>query len=302
MTTGATTNTEYLYPDTWTNLTDQSANYAAGFPNYLNQVQQNWYDQPLSTGVTPEQQQAFGALGASNFQQQAQPAMQQAGGLYQAGAAYDPNQLQQYLNPYQQGANQATVNLSNKNLFENVLPGVNSTFTGSGQFGSTRNADFENRAIRDQQQTLSNTLANANLQAYQNANQNYLNWAQQGNQAAQGLSGLASQNAQLGQQDLTNQMTAATNQQQLQQQTLDKSYQDWLTKQQFPISGLTALGSAMGNMAKGVNPNISVPVSQPDDVSRVLAAIQAASQGLNDTSVQNILSYLFPNGDLTFGS
>lgn len=294
MATTGNQDTTYLYPSTWNNLADTSANYAAGFPSYLNQIQNNWYDNPLTTGVTPEQQSAFTDLGNSNFQQQAQPNLQQAGGLYQAGANYDPAKLQQYLNPYQQGANVATTNLSNQNLFEKVLPGVNSTFTGAGQFGSSRNADFTNRAIRDQQQSLSNTLANANLQNYQNANQNYLAWAGQNNQAAQGLAGLASQNAQLGQQDLTNQMTAATNKQQLEQSTLDKSYQDWMTKQQFPLTGLTALSGAMGNMAKGVQPNISTPVSQPDDVSRVLAAVQAMSSGLNDASVQSMLAKLFP--------
>lgn len=288
-------NTEYLYPSTWTNLTDTTSNYAAGIPEWANQTYQNWYDQPLSTGQTPYQTQALGASMGSNFQQQAQPGLQQAGGLYQAGAQYDPNQLQQFLNPFTQDANAATVQLSNQNLFDNILPGVNSTFAGAGQFGSSRNADFTNRAIRDQQQTLSNTLAQANNQAYQNANQNYLGWAQQGNQAAQGLSALAGQNAQLGQQDITNQMTASTAQQQQQQQALDKNYQDWLTQQNFPITGLSAASTAIGNMAKGVTPNIRTPVAQPDTVSRVLAAVQAMSSGLNDTSIQSMLDKLFPN-------
>ena len=90
-------------------------------------------------------------------------------------------------------------------------------------------------------------------------------------------------------------MTASTAQQQQQQQALDKNYQDWLTQQNFPITGLSAASTAIGNMAKGVTPNIRTPVAQPDTVSRVLAAVQAMSSGLNDTSIQSMLDKLFPN-------
>ena len=293
-TTPASQVAEYLYPDTWTNLTDKTSNYAAGFPDWANQTYENWYDQPLSTGQTPNLSTAYGNMMNSGALAAATPYINQAHSLYQQGAQYDPNQLQQYLNPYQAGANQATINESNRNLFNNILPGVNSTFAGTGQFGSSRNADFTNRAIQNQQQTLTDVLAKQNANNYATANQNYLNWAQQGNQAASGLSALGSQQATLGQQDLTNQMTAATNQQQLLQAGLDKNYQDWITQQQFPTGALSAVSTAIGNMSKGVQPNVSTPVTQPDTVSRVLAAIQAMSSGLNDTSIQSLLSQLFP--------
>lgn len=293
-TTPASQVAEYLYPDTWTNLTDKTSNYAAGFPDWANQTYENWYDQPLSTGQTPNLSTAYGNMMSSGALASATPYINQAQSLYQQGAQYDPNQLQQYLNPYVQNVVNANNTLSNQNLFEKVLPGVNSTFTGAGQFGSSRNADFTNRAIRDQQQTLANTNANVLMNAQNQANTNYLNWAQQGNQAASGLSALGSQQATLGQQDLTNQMTAATNQQQLLQAGLDKNYQDWITQQQFPTGALSAVSTAIGNMSKGVQPNVSTPVTQPDTVSRVLAAIQAMSSGLNDASIQSLLSQLFP--------
>jgi len=297
----ATQDISYLYPSTWTNLTDTAANYASGFPQWTNDTYQNWYDQPLSTGETPGLTDAYGNMQNSDFQGQAAGALGQASQMYQQNGTYDPNQMQQFLNPYTQDANQATINASNRNLFENVLPQVNSTFTGAGQFGSSRNMDFNNRAIRDQQSMLTDSLAKSNSANFTNAQNQNLAWAQQGNASASGLGQVASQNAQLGQQDLTNQMTGATNQQQLQQTSLDKNYQDWITQQQFPISGLSAVSTAMGNMSKGVQPNQSTPVTQPDDVSRVLAAIQAVSSGLNDSSIQSVLGYLFPDGNFTLG-
>lgn len=309
---------QYLYPDTFTNATDAASNYMAGIPDWSNQVYQNWYNQPLSTGETPNLTTAYGNLmnpdqqwvqgvqGAQQAAAQAQPYMQQAAGLYQQNAAYDPNQIQQYLNPYVQNVVEANTNLSNRNLFENVLPNVSSTFTGAGQFGSSRNADFTNRAIRDQQQALANTNANVLLNAQNAANQNYLNWAQQGNQSAAGLGGLgtnqlnyastlanlAGTGANLTQQNLVNQMTAAQAQQQLQQQTLDKAYQDYLTQQKFPLEAANTITGGLGNLAKAVQPNVYSPKPEPTDVDKILSVISAAQAGLNDTSIQGILNYL----------
>ena len=228
--------------------------------------------------------------------------MQQASSLYQQGSTFDPNQLQQHLNPYLQDANQATVNLSNQNLFQNVLPNVNSTFAGTGQFGSSRNAEFTNRAIRDQQQTLSNTLANANLQGWNQANQDYLNWAKMGQSAASGLQGVAGTGSTIEQTGMTNMFNAAQQQQAQEQSTLDKAYQDYLTRQQYPLSAVGALSTAVKNIGGVQQPNINVPVAQPDDISRVLAAIQAMQAGLSDDATQALLGTIFNNGTNPFAT
>ena len=107
------------------------------------------------------------------------------------------------------------------------------------------------------------------------------------------LANIAGQGASLTQADVINQLAAAQAKQQLQQTSLDMAYEDWITQQKFPLSGLGALSGAVGSMAAGTKPNVLNPISQPDDVSRVLAAIQAASSGLSDSSVQNVIDYLF---------
>lgn len=539
MATEVTQNTEYLYPSTWTNLTDTAANYAAGMPAWSNQTYQNWYNQPLSTGQTanqttawnaamnPTQQWTTGVQGAQATAQAAQPYYTQAasaltpwgttigsgletlgqttqaispymsgvntyqqlgqdvmGGygtaanyLQQAPAAtnqyltaadlaqataqgytgqigqgtqatqaglgtvqgalpliqqaatglssastYDPTQLQSFLNPYTQAAANATVSDLTRNLQEKILPDVNTTFTGAGQFGSSRNKEFESRAIRDTQEAAAKALAQANYGAYTSAQQAYSDWANKQLQSATGLGNLAGQQAQVGatqgtlgtqqanivnqqaqntlqtagldqnqaslvsnlfqnlaqtqgsltnqevanylqqagidqaqasmvaqlypqiatsyasiggqygnvssayqnlgagqtalgsalaniaqtgsgltQQQLTNMLTAATQQQQQQQQELTTGYEDWLKQQQFPLTTLGALGSAVGAMSAGTRPNVSIPISQPDDVTKILAAIQAAQSGLSDTSVQSVLNYLFGEGTMSWG-
>lgn len=284
--------TEYLYPQAVNSMVDTTANYVSSLPQFTTDVYQNWYNQPLSTGTTPMQQQTWDTAMANPQQQWLAP-LQQASSMYQQGANFDPNQLQQHLNPYLQDANQATMNLSNQNLFQNILPGVNSTFAGTGQFGSSRNADFTNRAIQNQQQTLSNTLANANLQGWNQANQDYLNWAKMGQSAASGLQGVAGAGSAIDQTGLTNMFTASQAQQAQEQATLDKSYQDYLTRQQYPLTAAGALSQAAGNIGKVQQPNVNVPVSQPDNVSRVLAAIQAMQAGLTDSATQSLLNTIF---------
>lgn len=89
------------------------------------------------------------------------------------GSEYSDANMARYMNPYTQGVTSEIARLGNRNLMENVLPNINSTFVGAGQFGSTRNGDFVNRAIRDSGESIlgaqSKVLADAQAQALQHA-------------------------------------------------------------------------------------------------------------------------------------
>jgi hypothetical protein len=108
--------------------------------------------------------------------QQAQSMLTPAAGYNDRGtngSEYSAQNMAMYMNPYTSGVNNEIARLGNQNLTENVLPGVNSTFTGAGQFGSTRNGEFVSRALRDNQATItgaqSKVLADAQAQALQQA-------------------------------------------------------------------------------------------------------------------------------------
>jgi hypothetical protein len=66
-----------------------------------------------------------------------------------AGTGSYVDAYREYENPYRDQVTDRIAETTTRNLLERVLPGVNDTFTGAGQFGSTRNAEFTNRAIRD---------------------------------------------------------------------------------------------------------------------------------------------------------
>lgn len=76
-------------------------------------------------------------------------------------AASWTNNWQQYMSPYTQSVVDEIGRQGNLNLQQNVLPGINSTFTGSGQFGSGRNAAILGQGVAQAQGNISGQQANA---------------------------------------------------------------------------------------------------------------------------------------------
>lgn len=306
--------TEYVYPQYWEPMVQNASNAVAGLPGLIGQQYSQWYNQPLTAPYNANLQQAWqtaqqgtpwaqgvasgvqAAGGLPQYQQQAMQANQQ-------GSQYDPNKLQQFLNPYTQQAAQAAVTDINRNLNESLMPQVNSTFTGAGQFGSTRNADFANRALRDTQEATAKALATANYGAYDSANKFYSDWANKNLQAGQNMAGLGGQQlnyartlgdlAQAGQgmyqQDMSNLASTGQNLQQWQQQALDTNYKDWATQQQWPIQQLGALGQFIGNAAGGAKPNVYNSYAQPDTLDKVTGGLGV----LSDQSLQDAIKSIF---------
>lgn len=111
-------------------------------------------------GVNSAQQ--FGQQGVNAATQYGTQAVNAVGGPAQAW----PDQMARYMNPYTAGVVDEIGRLGNRNLTENILPGINGTFTGSGQFGSTRNAEILGRGIRDAQRDISGQQAMALERGY----------------------------------------------------------------------------------------------------------------------------------------
>jgi len=64
-----------------------------------------------------------------------------------AGSAQEwTNNYQKYMSPYTSQVVDNIARLGKRNFEDNIMPGVNSSMIGSGQFGSTRNADILSRA------------------------------------------------------------------------------------------------------------------------------------------------------------
>jgi hypothetical protein len=186
-TTNQVTSTTPLWYD---ELAQQFGSQISGALDAAGSLGQNWYNQPLSAGTTNLQSNALTAAGTAggawspysaagwNTMGQAAPQYQQAAaGLSQVAqgfggaGAYNPATMQQHLSPYIGGVVDEIGRRGQQNLTENLLPQVNQTFTGAGQFGGTRNADFTNRALRDTQREVLGAQSNALQNAYTQAGQ-----------------------------------------------------------------------------------------------------------------------------------
>jgi hypothetical protein len=148
---------------------------------------------------------------------------------YAQGKAYD--NVQNYMNPYQNQVVDRIAQLGQQNLTQNLMPQVNSTFNGSGQFGSTRNADFMGRALADtqrevlgQQGQLLNTGYNQAMQAF--------------NTDATRIANVAQNAATLGAADVTQLDTLGRVNQAQNQQNLDLNYLNFKEQNEAPRQNL----------------------------------------------------------------
>lgn len=222
------------------------------------------YQNPRIADIAPLQRQAMGTVGG--LTQALTPLYQKAGAALEAtplastGKWTDPGVAGSYMSPYTSNVVDRLATLGNRNLTENIIPNINSTFVGGGQFGSTRNADFMNRAIRDTQEGILGQQAQALESGYGTAGNLYGSDAvraldaQRTNQtvtqnAATGfgnlaggmattLGGVASQQAGLG-----------ALQQGLNQQNLDLAYQDFMRQQGYPMTNLQSAMSVVNPTA-----------------------------------------------------
>lgn len=188
----------------------------------------------LTGGVDPSLQNTLGGItgaGSSLYDQ--------AAGLYTSGAQFDPSQLNQYLNPYLGGVVDEIGRLGQERLEQQMLPALTSQFSSLGQFGSARQAALMADAAKQSQREVLGTQSTALNTAYNQAMQDYLNWSQQQNAAAQGLMGIGGQQAQ--QQIAAGQLG----------QNAYQSAQN-LALQQAQAQAGTALdvGSSLGNLAQ----------------------------------------------------
>ena len=292
----AGTTTDYIQP---AYNTQTAQNYAGGINDllgqngYINDTMSNWYNQSPGQGAlgqyatwNPNQQQDM-----TNSQLPVWDQSQQAGMMQPFTDQYSATTMQKYLNPYTRNVVNEQARLSNQNLFENVIPGLNSTFTGNGQFGSSRNADFMNRAIRDQQYNLMGQQGKTLFDAQNAANQQYQDWTKMNNQGEQfGASQYAHQQdlAQQAKQFGANQYKDWT------QLGLSSSQQDlanWLQQANFPISALSQVGQMYGNLKTSQPETVTTSSAGPTNASKVAGSVGALNQLLTPTNINTALNW-----------
>ena len=185
-----------------------------------------------------------------------------------------PQAVGQYMSPYTDSVVNRIAELGQRNLTENLLPQVNSTFTGAGQFGSTRNADFTNRALRDANESILGQQANALQTGYQNASQTAL-------QDLTRQANLGALTQQLGYQDTSYLDTMGLQQQNQQQRNLDLGYQDFTNQRDYAKNQLSFLSDVIrGNPVSTTGFSAT---TSPGSATTTMSPLAAAAQGFLGT-------------------
>lgn len=272
----ADTTSQAGFPDWYQDLMRANIGNAT---SVASQPYQSFPGQQVATPTT-DTTNSYDAV-RSNVGSQDPSLTQASGALGNVAAGFNGSQLANYTNPYTTQVANTIQTLGNQNLMENVLPGVNDTFTGAGQFGSSRNGDFTNRAIRDNQQAISNAQGQALDTGVQNATNAYLQGQQNQVSAGQNLGTLGQVYQNTGLKDAAALDQIGQEQQTQSQQNLNTAYTNWQNQVAYPQNQATWLNSIIRGMAAPTTSSSSI--TYPSTMGGT-SGLQSAAATANNVS------------------
>lgn len=239
------------------------------------------YGQPRIAGTTGDQTDAYGRVraGIGQFDPYYTEGHDFVSG---AGGDFDQGRFDAYFNPYMDRVTDRIAELGGRNLSENLLPAVNTTFTGAGQFGGSRHADFTNRALRDANESIMGEQGRALASGYDSAMRNYQEG--QGRTLAAGKElgalGTAGQSAYL--RDAAALEGVGTTLQGQDQKNLDVMYQDFLNQRDYPRQNVSFLSSVLrgSQVPTSQSSQSTQPATQSQMAQSPLAQVTGAGVGM----------------------
>ena len=124
------------------------------------------FDQAANTN-TAGQYQPYGAASTGLYGESTYPTgLSSASPYLQAAGQSSAQNINQYMNPYNEQVTNRIAQLGARNLSENILPQISSDFIKAGGYGSTRQRDLVGRAARDTQESILGQQAQALQSGY----------------------------------------------------------------------------------------------------------------------------------------
>tara|TARA_R110000803_G_scaffold97604_1_gene165718 strand:+ start:796 stop:1671 length:876 start_codon:yes stop_codon:yes gene_type:complete len=203
------------------------------------------YTGPRVADFTPDTQSAFAGVRAN--QGAYQPQLAEAGALTtQAGKSFDQAAYEQYANPFQQNVTDMAGREMNRQ-YDQALLGQNAQAQQAGAFGGSRHGILNAENERNRMQNMADLQFRGAQQGFQNAQQMFgtdqARALQAGSQAGQ----LGSLQSQMGYQDAQALQGIGSQQQALEQQSVDAAYGDYLEQREYPFRQTNfALGALRG--------------------------------------------------------
>ena len=142
--------------------------------------------------------------------------------------------LQSFMNPYQQAVTDIAKRQATEQFQQTTLPTLRKRAVDAGSFGGSRAAMLESQAQDNQARLLSDLQAKGDLAAFQNAQKSFADQKERERLAAQGLTSLSGIENQATREELAGLEAVGSTKQKREQQLLDESYQRFLKERSFP--------------------------------------------------------------------
>lgn len=211
-----------------------------------------------------------------------------------------PGSIDEYINPYTQNVLERQAELSQRTLTEDFLPQLQDAFVGAGQYGSERMQDLAQQGVRDISENLESQRLATLADAYNVAGTQFATDQQRladlgttvgglataggelGLQAGEQLGTLGQLQSQLGLQDAAALEAVGSQQQAMDQASLDLAYQDFQSQLQYPQEQIDWLSSVIRGTPYDTTTTTTetapASVYQPSGISQ-LGALASALQG-----------------------
>jgi hypothetical protein len=195
------------------------------------------YEGKTIAGFTPEQEQLF--TGLQGLQGTQAPKFAEAEALTRGTAQkITPDEVQEYMNPYQQAVVDIEKREAQKQYESTVVPQLAAQAAATGGFGGSRQAILEGMASEANQRLLGDIQAKGSAQAYQDAMTNIQQQRQREGAAGAQLATMAPAGFAAQAQELGAIGKVGDVKQQQAQLALDEAYKQYMQEQQFPSESL----------------------------------------------------------------
>jgi len=236
------------------------------------------YEGKTIAGYTPEQEQLFSGL--QSLQGTQAPKFAEAEALTRGTAAkVTPDEVQEYMNPYQQAVVDIEKREAEKQYQSTVVPQLAAQAAAAGSFGGSRQGILEGMASESNQRLQADIQAKGSAQAYQDAMSNINQQRQREGAAAGQLAQLAPAGFSAQAQELGALGKVGDSKQQQQQLALDEAYKQYIQEQQFPSESLKEYQSYVQSFPNMPTQITRVPAPQQPGLAQSLLGLGTAAVG-----------------------
>jgi hypothetical protein len=236
------------------------------------------YEGKTIAGYTPEQEQLFSGL--QSLQGTQAPKFAEAEALTRGTAArVTPDEVQEYMNPYQQAVVDIEKREAEKQYQSNVVPQLAAQAAAAGSFGGSRQGILEGMASEANQRLQADIQAKGSAQAYQDAMSNINQQRQREGAAAGQLAQLAPAGFSAQAQELGAIGKVGDVKQQQSQLALDEAYKQYIQEQQFPSESLKEYQSYVQSFPNIATQITRTPPPQQPGLSQQLLGLGTAAVG-----------------------